>query len=169
MIGLRHAYSAFCLAVGLIGAAAYADTAAPAAPGGAAGGAGSHRWHAGHQRGSSEFRHVLRQVNLTPEQQIQIKAIFTQARPQMQELRTRLRTNHEALAATSPNDPNYPALLATEKANGITRIQAASDLKTQIYAVLTAAQQAQIPAIVAADRAARDARIAARRAQNAPS
>jgi Spy/CpxP family protein refolding chaperone len=112
---------------------------------------------------------VLRQLNLTPEQQIQIKAIFTQARPQMQALRTSLRSNHEALTATSPNDPSYPALLAAEKANGITRIQAASDLKTQIYAVLTPAQQAQIPAILAADRAARDARIAARRAQNAPS
>jgi protein CpxP len=169
MIALRHAFSAFCLAVGLIGAAAYADSAAPAAPSGAANGPASHRWHAGHRRGSSEFRRVLRQLNVTPEQQTQIKAIFTQARPQMQALRTSLRSNHEALAATSPNDPSYPALLAAEKANGITRIQAASDLKTQIYAVLTPAQQAQIPVILAADRAARDARIAARRAQNAPS
>jgi protein CpxP len=169
MIAFRHAFSAFCLAAGLIGAAAYADTAAPATPSGTADGQGSHRWHAGHQRGSSEFRRVLRQLNLTPEQQIQIKAIFTQARPQMQALRTSLRSNHEALAAASPNDPNYPALLATEKMNGITRIQAASDLKTQIYAVLTPAQQAQIPAILAADRAASDARIAARRAQNGPS
>jgi periplasmic protein CpxP/Spy len=169
MIALRHAFSAFCLAVGLIGTVAYADTATPTAPGGTANGPGSHRWRGGHQRGSSEFRRVLRQLNLTPDQQIQIKAIFTQARPQMQALHTSLRSNHEALAATSPNDPNYPALLATEKMNGSTRIQATSDLKTQIYAVLTPAQQAQIPAILAADRAARDARIAARRAQNASS
>jgi protein CpxP len=165
MFSLRHGFSAFCLAVGLIGAVAHADTAAPAAPGGAAAGASSHRWHAGQQRGSSEFRRALRQVSLTPEQQVQIKAIFTQARPQMQALRTSLRSNHEALAATSPNDPNYPALLATEKANANERIQAASDLKTQVYAVLTPAQQAQIPVILAADRAARDARIAARRGQ----
>lgn len=165
----RHVFSAVCLAAGLIAAAAYADTAAPAAAGDAAGNGGSQHSRAGHLRGPSEFRHALRQVNLTPEQQTQIKAIFTQARPNMQALRTSLRSNHEALAAASPTDPNYPALLATEKANGMTRIQAASDLKTQIYAVLTPAQQAQIPAIIAADRAARDARIAARRAQNAGS
>jgi protein CpxP len=169
MNAFRTVFSALCLAVGLIGAAAYADTAAPAAPVAAADGGASHGWRAGAVRDSREFKHVLQQVNLTPEQQTQIKAIFAQARPNMQTLRANLRSNHEALAATSPNDPNYPALLATEKANGMARIQAASDLKTQIYAVLTPAQQAQIPAILAADRAARDARMAARRAQNAGS
>jgi Spy/CpxP family protein refolding chaperone len=169
MNALRHVFSAFCLSAALIGAAAYADTAAPAAPSGAADSAGSHHWSAGAARGAMEFRHVLRQVNLTPEQQTQIKAIFAQARPNMEALRASVRSNHEALAATSPSDPNYPALLATEKTNGAARIQAASDLKTQIYAVLTPAQQAQIPAILAADRAARDARMAARRAQNAHS
>ncbi len=46
------------------------------------------------------------------------------------------------------------------------RVQQASDLRTQIYAVLSAEQQAQIPGIVAANQAARAARIAAWRAQH---
>ena len=65
-----------------------------------------------------------------------------------------------ALAAGSPNDPGYPALLATAKANAAALIQFESDLRTQVYAVLTAAQTARIPAIVAADRAAQEARTA---------
>lgn len=97
--------------------------------------------------------HVLKQLNLTPEQQTQIRSIFAAAKPQFQELRTSMHSNHEALAAAAPTDADYPALLATEKANAGKRIDEASAVKTQIYAVLTPAQVKQIPQILAADKA----------------
>jgi Spy/CpxP family protein refolding chaperone len=97
--------------------------------------------------------HVLKQLNLTAEQQTQIKSIFAAAKPQFKELGASMHSNHEALAAAAPTDAGYPALLATEKANAAKRIEQMSAVKTQIYAVLSAAQIKQIPQILAADKA----------------
>jgi Spy/CpxP family protein refolding chaperone len=156
MIALRQVVSAVCLAAALIGTAAYADTVAPtAAPDATV-----------HDRGHGGFRHVLQQLDLSPDQQTQIKAIFAQAKGQWQATGASKRANHVALATTPPTDPDYPALLAAEQANAVARIQAASDIKTQVYAVLTDAQKQRIPALLAADRAAREARIAAWRAHH---
>jgi len=79
----------------------------------------------------------------------------------MQALYSAQRANEQALGAASPSDPAYPALLANEKSNAVAQIQMASDIKAQIYVVLTPAQQAQIPALVAAQRAARESHAAA--------
>ena len=57
------------------------------------------------------------------------------------------------LLAAAPTDAGYPALLAAEKANAAKRIDQMSAIKTQIYAVLSAAQIKQIPQILAADKA----------------
>ena len=160
----RHVFSTIFLITALGGAVAHADTATPAPAV-----ASQHHWRAGHRYRAGTFRRVLRRLNLTAEQKTQIKAVFAQARTQLQASRASMRSNHEALATTSPTDPSYPALLATEKSNAATRVQAASDVRTQVYALLTPAQQAQIPALVAADRAAREARVAAWRAQHAQS
>jgi Spy/CpxP family protein refolding chaperone len=97
--------------------------------------------------------HVLKQLNLTPEQQTQIKSIFASAKSQFKELGQSIRSNHEALETSAPTDAGYPALLATEKANAAKRIEQMSAVKTQIYAVLTSAQIKQIPTIIAADKA----------------
>jgi Spy/CpxP family protein refolding chaperone len=97
--------------------------------------------------------HVLKQLNLTPEQQTQIKGIVAASRTQFKELGSSMRSNHEALAAAAPTDAGYPTLLATEKANAAKRIEAMSAVKTQLYAVLTATQIKQIPQILAADKA----------------
>jgi Spy/CpxP family protein refolding chaperone len=156
----RHFRSAAIgLAAVLIGAAALAG--APAADSGAppATVGPHHRFH-------GEFHRVLRQLNLTPEQQTQIKSIFEQAKPGMQAALAAARANHEALMSTAPTDANYPTLLATEKTNAAARVQAMSDMKAQVYAVLTPEQQAKIPQILAADKAARQARIAAWRANH---
>jgi Spy/CpxP family protein refolding chaperone len=111
---------------------------------------------------------VLDQLDLTPEQQTQVKAIMAQAKSQLQALRGAMSSDQLALAAAAPNDPNYAALLATAKANAAALIQFESDLKTRVYAVLTAAQVAHIPAIVAAERAAQEARNLAWRSKAAP-
>ena len=67
----------------------------------------------------------------------------------------------------SPNDADYPALLATEKANAVARVEAASDINAQIHGLLMPVQQAQIPSIITTDRDAHDTRIARWRSQHA--
>ncbi len=146
----------------LLGVASHAAAQAPDETASQAGAAG-HGWH-GHHGGG--FAHVLKQLNLTADQKTQIKSIFEQAKPQMTTLHASLRANHEALAAAAPTDANYPSLLATEKSNAAAKVQAMSDLKTQVYAVLTPEQRAQIPGILAANQAARAQKLEAWHAQH---
>ena len=160
MISRHFRTAAVGLVASLVGAAALAG-APPAAGSDAAPPAMGRHGHF-----DREFHHVLRQLNLSPEQKTQIKSIFEQAKPGMQSKFAAARANHEALMSTAPTDASYPALLATEKANAAARVQATSDMKTQIYAVLTPEQQAKVPQILAADKAARQARIAAWRANH---
>jgi protein CpxP len=134
-------------AAGLVGVAVHAATSADT-PAQAFGG---HHWH-GHGP-ARHFMHVLKQLNLTPEQQTQVKSIFAAAKPQFQKLGASARSNAEAIEGMAPTDSAYPALLATAKVNAAARIQQMSDVKAQIFAVLTKAQQEQIPQILAADKA----------------
>lgn len=162
MITFRLLLPALCV-VSLSGAVASAQSAAPATV--ASSTPGGH-WH-GHRHGG--FWGVLKQLNLTAEQQTQIKSIFEQARTQNAALRESIRSNAQLLAITAPTDSAYPALIATAESNATARIKAASDLKTQIYAVLTAQQIAQIPTIVANEQAAWKAKAAAWRASRGQS
>ncbi|HSY08672.1 MAG TPA: Spy/CpxP family protein refolding chaperone [Steroidobacteraceae bacterium] len=134
-------------AAALAGLAVHAADSADATPQAS----GAHHWH--HHGPGARFMHVLKQLNLTPEQQTQIKGIFASAKSQFRELGASMRSNREALAAAAPTDAGYPALLAAEKANAAKRIDQMSAVKTQIYAVLTPAQIKQIPQILAADKA----------------
>src|ERR1700733_282093 len=136
------AIAAAGLAVVAVNAATSTDTTRPPAPSG--------HWHHG---AAGHFMHVLKQLNLSAEQKTQVKSIFASAKPQFQALRESMRSNHEALAAATPSDSNYPALLATEKANAGKLIDQMSAVKTQIYAILTPEQIKQIPQIIAADKA----------------
>jgi Spy/CpxP family protein refolding chaperone len=111
----------------------------------------SGHWH--HHGPGAHFMHVLKQLNLSAEQQTQIKSIFAAAKPQFKSLRESMRSNHEALLAATPSDADYPSLLATEKANAGKLIDQMSGVKTQIYAILTPTQIKQIPQIIAADKA----------------
>jgi hypothetical protein len=76
-------------------------------------------------------------------------------------LRTNLRSTHELLAATAPTDAGYPTLLAAAQSGAAALVQLRSDIWSQIYPILTPAQQAAIPGILAADNTKRDARRAA--------
>jgi protein CpxP len=160
----NYGLTALCLTAALAASAAIAETPAPDAAAPAEGAA--LQSHGRHRHGHGEFRHVLHKLNLTPEQKTQIKSIFAAAKPDFQTKFAAARANHQALESMSPNDPGYPAALATEKANAAARVQAKSEMKAQIYAILTPAQQAQIPTIIAADRAAREQHMAAWRAQH---
>jgi Spy/CpxP family protein refolding chaperone len=167
MISFRFLLPALCV-VGLGGAAvyAYAGTTDPAPGSGTPSG---HHWHGpGRGRGHGGFWYLLKELDLTAEQKTAIKAILTQARTQNSALRASIRANRESLAITAPTDPGYPALIATAKANAAAGIDAMSSIKTQIYAVLTPQQIAQIPTIIANERAAWKAKAAAWRAAHDP-
>jgi len=143
------------------GVAAHADTPAGTAPPAAT----APQWHGGHRHGG--MRHVLAQLDLTQDQQAQVRSILAQAKPQFRALMADRRANHDALASTAPTDhPAYDSLLADAKTNAARSVQLRSDVWAQIHAILTPAQQAKIPGIVAADVAARDARRAARQSQH---
>jgi protein CpxP len=160
MAALRHIIPGLVLALG-VGVGAHADAPPPGTPSAATG----QHWHGGHRHGS--FRQLLSRLDLTAEQQAQVQSIFAQAKPQFRALVANSRANRELLATTAPTDhPAYDLLLATSKANAASRIQLRSDVWAQIYAVLTPAQQAQVPGIVAAQKAARDARRAAWQSQH---
>lgn len=150
---LHRLLPSLLLAAGL--AASAGVTAAPADPAEFAPDAGPMHHHGG------PLHHLLRQLNLTSAQQAQVKSILGQARNQFSSQHESMRAAHEAFMAADPNDANYPALLAAEKANATAGIQAMSDIKTQIYAVLTSQQKAQIPALLAAERAAHEAKAGA--------
>jgi hypothetical protein len=106
---------------------------------------------------------AVRQLDVSAEQRARIQAIIAGAKPRLDVLVTRQRQNRDALEAIAPTDPAYPALVAGAQVNAQVRAQMATDLRTRIHAVLTPLQQAQVPAILAADRTAREARLAASR------
>jgi Spy/CpxP family protein refolding chaperone len=146
---IRPLLPSFILLASVAAGAFAADTpsttagSAPAVPGG-------HQWrHHGHEFGPM---HVLHKLNLTADQKTQIKSIMTAARSESKALMESDRTNKQSLASTAPTDSAYPELLATAKANAATRVQKASDLWGQVYAILTPEQKAQIPAILAAEK-----------------
>jgi len=120
-------------AVGIAGVVAHAAISSDPAAQPSAG-----HWH--HHGPGAHFMHVLKQLNLSAEQQTQIKSIFASAHSQFKEMGASMRSNHEALEATAPT-------------NAAKRIEQMSAVKTQIYAVLTPAQIKQIPAVIAADKA----------------
>ena len=103
------------------------------------------------------FRSALSRLDLSAEQKSQIQSIFQQARPQFESLMAEVRNNRAALEATAPSDSNYATLLNAAKANADARVQLQSDMHSQIFAVLTPAQQAQLPQLLAAERSARAA------------
>jgi hypothetical protein len=164
MVTLRKVIPALCLATSLAGIAAYAQTAATAPATTTPGANGWH--HHGHHGGGMFF--VLHKLNLTADQKTQIKSIMAGEKSQYEALRTSAKANHTALATTPPTDTGYPALIQTEQTNAANRIKLKHETWSAIYStVLTKAQQQAIPGIVAAAQQAREARMAAWKAQHA--
>jgi Spy/CpxP family protein refolding chaperone len=100
---------------------------------------------------------VLHQLNLTADQKTLIHSIFEGTRPQMESLGESTRENMEQLMTTPPGDAAYSALVESAKSNAVAHIKLITDTQAQVYAVLTPEQQAKIPAIVAAEKAKREA------------
>jgi len=115
-----------------------------------------HGWHENQGGPGDGMQRILGQLDLTAEQAEQVKAIFNQAKPQMQSIRESGHANREQLITMPPTDPDYAALVASAKANAAEQIQLRSELWAQVYEKLTPDQRARIPGIVAAQRADRD-------------
>lgn len=171
MITNRKLLTAVLLTAAL-GFTAYVEATTPDTPPGADARTSTRamapeRWQGGHFGPHAGFGHVLGKLTLTAEQKAQVKALYEQAKPQLHAMREQARASHELLESTPPTDPGYAAAITAAKANAANRIQYASDLRSKIYALLTPAQQAQIPGILATEKSAHEARKAVWRAKHA--
>jgi Spy/CpxP family protein refolding chaperone len=90
---------------------------------------------------------------LTTEQQASIKAIMTAAKPQMKSLHQQMQANHLKLMQTKPDDPNYGNVVAEVAQSNASltsqRTSQQSELRAQMYAVLTPAQKTQLATLEA--------------------
>lgn len=120
-----------------------ADTAAATAPA-ATPTPGAHGWGPGR---------IYSKLNLTSEQQASIKAIMTAAKPQMQSLHAQMKANHQKMQSTTPDDPNYASVVAEVAQTNATlasqRTTQMSQIRAQIYALLTPAQKTQLATLEA--------------------
>ena len=103
--------------------------------------------------GPGGFRHMLKQLDLTSAQQEQVKAIWTKEKPTLQPLMQQLRQNHSAMSAleaSGPFDEAKTRALATQNSQTMIQLQVEhAKIKSEIIAILTPAQKAQLAQIEA--------------------
>jgi periplasmic protein CpxP/Spy len=128
-------------AAGISIASAADDTAATAPPAGAQG------WHH-HGEG-----HLLAKLNLSADQKAQVKAIMTNAGPQMKSIHQEMHANSLKLRQMQPTDANYANVVAeVSQANGTLHSQMISqmaEVRASVFKILTPAQQTQLTALEA--------------------
>ena len=146
--------SAGIVAGGLGSIASFAATPDPAATPMA-----SHQGHEGREHQGMErrgmgrpgmgdpFMMAVHQLDLTVDQKARIKGLMDAAHQQHQGMMPGDGSMFVALG--NPGDPGYAAAVANAKSKVADLIQAHSDLDVQIYALLTDAQKAQLPTVLA--------------------
>ena len=120
--------------------------------------AGKHWHHRGGMLVGTTLR-AMHQLNLTSEQQSQIKSILAAARSQRQADASAGSVDMAVLG--NPGDPNYAAALQSAKARVAARLQKEVELQSEIYNVLTADQKAKLPQVLADMKTKAEARRAA--------
>lgn len=132
------------LGLALASALAIGTTVAVAAPGAGGPGPFGHGWQ-GH-RGHGQMM-MLHKLNLSDSQKASIKQILSTSRTQNKAQWQALRQQRSAFESMTPNQVGYQAAAASlAQAAGQAaqaRVQQMANLRAQIYAVLTPAQQAQ--------------------------
>ncbi len=98
---------------------------------------------------------LARELHLTDAQQQQIHTILSTARQDaMKQMHDRGRAGAEQrLALMNPGDPGYAAAVQAAKQRATERIQRMSDLRQQIYNVLTPEQKSEVQKRIAARKA----------------
>ncbi|MFT3906064.1 MAG: Spy/CpxP family protein refolding chaperone [Steroidobacteraceae bacterium] len=120
-----------------------------------------------HRRGPGdgaprELMGVLRQLDLSADQQQSVRTL-------LQAQRAQLRGASDGSQLTvlgNPGDPGYATAVDTAKQRAAARIDAMSGLQQQIYALLTPAQKAKLPAVLAQMQTKLQERMAQRRRQS---
>jgi periplasmic protein CpxP/Spy len=128
---------------------------------------GGMHWH--HRHGGMLVGGLLRatrQLNLTEQQQTQIKGILSTARSQHQAAAAAGTNAVDMTVLANPGDPNYATALQTAKSRFEARMQSQAELQSQIYNVLTADQKAKLPTVLATMKAQAEQRRAAWQAQH---
>ena len=113
-----------------------------------------HKWHRHH--GGFMLGMTLRatkQLNLTAEQQASIKSILTSARAEAKAAHSAGQAPFDMSVLGNPGDANYANALQSAKTFAAARIQKESELQAKIYDVLTPAQKAQLPTVLASIKA----------------
>lgn len=103
---------------------------------------------ANHIRGEHSLAGLIQQLELTEAQRESIRAILDASQAQREAMREQHREAMKASLTTLPDDPNYIAVVEKRKQLASEAIQQRSDLNSQIYAVLTPEQKAQVPQLI---------------------
>ena len=135
-------------ALAMLGLAASLDAAMAAGDTDAATPAAGHHWrgNGAHHGSEAGMFQVLRQLNLSEAQKQQVHSIMSASRSQW---RAQSGSGLAELPALgNPGDPNHAAALQAAQARAAQRLQQWDGVEQQVYALLTPAQQAQLPALL---------------------
>jgi periplasmic protein CpxP/Spy len=92
---------------------------------------------------------ATKQLNLTADQQASIKTILSTARAQAKAAHAAGGSTVDPTVLANPGDPNYATALQSAKTLAANRLESESQIQGQIYNVLTPAQKAQLPTVLA--------------------
>ncbi len=98
------------------------------------------------------FGPALKQLNLTDAQRQSVHSIMAAAHPDMQKMHEQMQTMMQTFETTLPDDPNYATVVAQATTQSqemaAQMVKHMSDIRSQVYAVLTPDQKKQLPAIL---------------------
>lgn len=143
------------IAGGVLAQTSTDSASAPATSAPSAGTPGEHHWH---HRGGPDMMvgggmlRAFHQLNLTSQQQQQVKTILTSARQQMRSER-QSEGGPDFTVLSNPGDPNYATAQQQLQTRMAARLQARSQIQQQLYDVLNKDQKAQLPTVLASMKA----------------
>ncbi len=107
--------------------------------------------------GPGDFHHLLKQLDLTSDQQSQVKAIWEKEKPTLQPLMQQMRQNHtamNALQASGPFDEAKTTALATQNSQTMIQLQVEHErIKSEIMQIPTADQKTKLAQLEASHEA----------------
>ncbi len=111
------------------------------------------RGHFGHFGGPGmgfdfgRMHRLMARLDLSPEQEQQVKAIMQDNHPRFEALGETMRTNHVRLFNISPDDPDYSTVVTevSQASADMVRemVLLSSDVRTAVFNILTAEQKAK--------------------------
>jgi Spy/CpxP family protein refolding chaperone len=119
--------------------------------GGGPGGGKGMRMHGGMMMPGMETHMLMRMADelaLSPEQRQTIRGFFSSAQPGFQALHEQMRANTKLMLDTQPDDPKYQTVVQQVSQSSAELAQQmvlqSSQLRTQVYGVLTPEQKARL-------------------------